>query len=497
LNHDGLLQLLSKARHAEKVKPEKSYNYPIREPQLAVGVLPQGVKSAVAMDSCAGAYDFARSAWSAGVEGWVGFPGYPYLAALSTRPEYRNFAESAATAVTREWIVLNSTETAGDGTKEKCVTLMQDMTDIDLRGIIRLAVEHDSMYGRAQIFLDIKGHTNRDLPLVLSPNTIKKLELKAGESISKHFRLKCVEAMWTTPKTYNALDPTAKDFYEPTEWYVMGQLTHATRLLTIITREVSDMLKPAFNFGGISMSQLAEPYVDNWIRTRQSVSDLISNFSIVTLGTAMDQVLQGGDGTSGGADIFERAELFRLLRNNQGVFLHDKEREEMDMLNAPLSGLDALQAQAQEQQCSVSHTPSVELLGISPTGFGNTSEGEMRARNNWISAIQEAYWRKPIETVLNILQLLRYGVIDPDIIMAFEPLFQMTPKELSEIRKADAEVDAAYIDRNVLDNTEVRGKLARNPESGYQGIDLSKIPVNDDGETSEETGQQREDADAP
>jgi hypothetical protein len=246
--------------------------------------------------------------------------------------------------------------------------------------------------------------------------------------------------------------------------------------MTIITRPVTDMLKPAFNFGGMSMSQLAEPYVDNWLRTRQSVSDLINNFSIVVVKTSMDSVLQGGDDTTAAGDLMDRIELFTLMRSNKGAMVVDKDKEEVEMLNTPLSGLSELQSQAQEQMCSVSHTPSVELLGIAPSGFGNVAEGEIRTWNDWVMSIWEAYWRKPIETVVNILQIIKYGEIDSDIIVTPQPLYQMTPKELAEIRTADSTTDGSYLDRGVVDAIEVREKLARNPESGYQGLDITKVP---------------------
>jgi phage-related protein (TIGR01555 family) len=274
---------------------------------------------------------------------------------------------------------------------------------------------------------------------------------------------------------------------------MLGKLVHATRLQTVITRPVSDMLKPPFNFGGISMSQLAEPYVDNWLRTRQSVADLISNFSIIVLATAMDESLQGDDAD----ELFKRIELFTLTRNNRGAFVIDKDREEMDQIAVPLGGLAELQSQSQEQMCSVSHIPAVILLGIAPTGFGNLAEGEILAFYDWIRAIQEAFWRKPIETSINILQLLMYGEIDPDIVVNFEPLYQMTPKELAEIRTADANTDSAYIDRGVIDPLETRIKIARNPESGYQGLDTTKVPAPqgdgaaepDDGNSGEQDGK--------
>jgi uncharacterized protein len=471
MDKDGLLRALAKIR-MESGEPTKNYKYPIQPPQLMPGIVPAGQKAAVAMDSgpFAGTYEYVRLLQGFSAD-FNGFPGYPYLAALSTRAEYRNFAQSMGTQLTREWIVLNSTETAGAETKKKCTELTQMITDLGLKQCIELMAEQESFYGRAQMALSIGGQ-DPSLPLILSPKTIPVMKLKDGMSFEKAFRISAVEALWTTPKGYNAIDATAPDFYKPNSWFVIGQEWHSTRLISVCTRPVSDMLKPAFNFGGISMSQLAEPYVDNWLRTRQAVADLINNFSIVNLATSMDQVLQGSDD---GQSLFNRAELFTLTRSNRGLMLTDKEREELQMLASPLGGLDALQAQAQEQMCSVSHIPAVILLGVAPTGFGNVSEGEIRAFYDWIAALQETWWRKPIEIVVNILQLIRYGQIDPDIIVTFQPLYQMTPKELAEIRTADAATDGVYIDRGVLDAEDVREKLARNPESGYQGIDVNKL----------------------
>jgi hypothetical protein len=321
------------------------------------------------------------------------------------------------------------------------------------------------MFGRAQIFMDL-GQKRSD-PLILSPKTIARDSLK---------RVVTVEPMWTSPSAYNALDPAAPDFYKPSRWYMLGQEVHASRLLTIVTRPVPDMLKPAFNFGGMSLSQLAEPYVDNWLRTRQSVSDLINNFSILALKTSMDQVLQGGEGpASDGTDLFKRAELFTLTRSNKGIMLLDKDKEELVMLNVPLGGLHELQGQAQEHMCSVSRMPAIILTGISPGGLNASSDSEIRVFYDWIAAQQEAYYRKPLEIILIVAQLSLYGVVDPDITLGFRPLFQMTPKELAEIRTANSTTAANLIDRGVIDPDEERERLARDPESGYEGLDLEKV----------------------
>ena len=75
-----------------------------------------------------------------------------------------------------------------------------------------------------------------------------------------------------------------------------------------------------------------------------------------------------------------------------------------------------------------------------------------------------------------MLQLSLFGEIDENIVMNFQPLYQMTSKELAEIRTADGTTDCNYIDRGVLAPEEVREKLARNPESGYEGIDVEDLP---------------------
>lgn len=449
------------AYKAEQQTVERK-QFPIRLPDLPPRVVPAGAKSGIAMDenfaSCATSY---APLYSQGLVN--GFPGYPYLAALATRAEYRAMAEGLAKQLTREWITINSSETAGDSTKQKVTELTKKVEDINLKGVIRTAAEHDAYYGRGQILVDV-GSSDRSLPLIISEKTIAKGSFKG---------VKTVEPMWTTPVAYNALDAFGSDFYKPSKWFVLGKQIHASRLLTTVTRPISDIFKPAFNFSGMSLSQLAEPYVDNWLRTRQSVSDLVSNFSVTALATSMDEVL---DGSADGTDLFSRAALFTATRSNKGLMLLDKEREELIQVNVPLSGLSELQAQAQEHMCAVSHLPAMILTGISPTGLNASSDGEIRAFYDWIAGEQEAHWRAPIESVLKVLQLSMYGEIDPDITFSFVSLYQMTPKELADIRTADANTAAAYIDRGVIDPLEERERLARLPKSGYQGLKVEDLP---------------------
>lgn len=448
----GLKRAVEKAK--SQATPRKSYAFPVKPPELAPGVVPSG-RSAPVMATDSNPYQFAAATFPGG-----GFPGFSYLSQLATRAEFRQMASGMATEVTREWIEFTSKQDDDNDTADKIKAIEDEFKRLNVRGAIQTAAEQDCYFGRAQIFLEIAG-ADRKTPLVLDPRTVKKGSLA---------RVVPVEAVWTTPSAYNALDPAAPDFYKPSTWFMLGQEVHASRLMTVVTRPLPDILKPAFNFAGMSLSQLAEPYVDNWLRTRQSVSDLLNNFSITALATSMDQVLQGEDD---GSDLMARAELFTATRSNKGLMLLDKDREELVQINTPLSGLHELQAQSQEHMCSVSRMPAIILTGISPSGLNASSDGEIRIFYDWISAQQEAHWREPLEVILKAVQLSLFGEIDPDIDFSFVPLYQMTPKEEAEIRASDSQADCAYIAAGVVDPSEVRERLAKDPNSGFMGLDTS------------------------
>lgn len=428
-------------------------------PTIMPGVVPEGRTAAIAMDYAPGVYDYASQLLPTSFQP---FPGYPYLANLATRAEYRAFASTMSTEMTREWITFGTVDKTEN---PRIAELTAAMEKFKVREALRAAVEHDALFGRGQIAISLRGDEDSlKLPLVISKHTIPLGSLRAFTPI---------EAVWTTPAAYNAIDPTAPDFYKPRAWFMLGKEVHASRLLTVTTRPLPDILKPAYNFSGMSLSQLAEPYVENWLRTRQSVSDLINNFSITGLATSMDQVLQGNDD---GVDVFKRAELFTRTRSNQGVMLLDKDREEIVQVNTPLSGLHELQAQAQEHMCSVSRIPAMILTGISPSGLNASSDGEIRAFYDWISAQQEACWSSPLDTMLKVLQLSLWGEIDSSITWHWNPLWQLNELELADIRLKQAQAADMYVNMGVLSPEDVRTRLARDAESGWEGIDVSALP---------------------
>lgn len=436
--------------------PETTYTLP-KAPR---GVVPAGMAMDASPTGVDAAVSYALDQLSH--EG-LGFLGYPYLAELSQRAEYRKIASIWADHCTRKWIKIT-----GDDEKVKAITAMLD--DLNARHIFQEAFEREAFFGRIHIAMDFGDWDKpRELATQLSihPNKIgPERPLK---------RLVLLEPMWCWPGQYDAGNPLAPNYYRPSSWYVQGESIHASRLLTMVGHEMPTMLKPFYAFGGVSLTQMCKPYVDNWLRARQSVSDLLNAFSVMVLKTDMDGVLQSGD-AEGIAQFFARVDLFNKTRSNRGTFVVDKNAEDFSNVSVPLSGIDKLLAQSQEQMASVSGIPLTILLGITPSGLNASSEGEFRAFYDGVIAYLEKVAGPCVRTLVDVVQLSLFGEIDPEIGFQFVPLWEMSDKDKADIRKSDAEAHGAYIDRGVVDADEVRQCLANDESSLYSGVDLSGPP---------------------
>lgn len=453
-----------------EVQPKPQREHKRYEPPK--GVIPESIRSAVlAMDTCD--YGALNDAYAVGYAygNLDNFPGYPYLAMMAQKPEYRKMVGTIAEEMTRKWIKL---KTVGDDDKSERIKQLYDALDrFHVRDKFREAAEHDGYFGGGQIYIDVLSPKNVSAwtddnelqsKLFISDKKIPKGSLKGFQVI---------EPVWTYPGVYNAQNPLSPDFYKPTEWFVMGKTVHASRMIDFVSRQVPDLLKASYNFRGLSLIQIAEPYVNNWLRTRDSVSDMIHSFSIPVIGTDMSQVLQGG----GAENLLMRLMMFNQCRDNRGAFARDNNKEqpeEVEFVNAPLSGLDTLQAQAQEQMASVSSIPLVKLLGITPNGLNASSDGEIRVFYDYIHSLQQSIFKTPLKRVLDVIQISEFGDIDPDIYFEFEPLYEMSAKEKADIRLVDAQTDAVYVTQvQALSANEVREKIADDPDSPYHSLDLS------------------------
>lgn len=469
---------LGQKRHDEQVQASPGFGNPWQVAGLhafRAGVVPDGVLPQIATDDAIGnVYATLNAAWrSDGTP--VQWLGFPFLAELATRPEYRRISEGIAREMTRKW---GRFSTKGEADKAARIKVLDAaFTRLRVRDLFKWAMETDGYFGRAQLHIDVGQTLDHDeMRTPLSRNR-QKIPMGAIK------RLVPVEPMWSYPGRYNAINPLLPDFYQPTTWWVQSTEVHHTRLLTFISRPVADILKPAYAFSGLSLSQLSLPAINNWLRARQSVSDLIHSFSVPVLKTSLMPHL--GDSIDGeDSELAKRITLFNALRDNRATMVLDKDMEDFSNVSTPLGSLDKLQAQAVEQIAFVPAMPLVVMLGTSPAGLNPSADGEIQVWHELIRALQESVFDPQIQVLMEAVMLSEFGEIDPDIGWVWNPLKDMDETQLATIRKTNAETFAIYVDSGVLAPEEERSRLASDEEGLYSNInpdDVPEPPEQDDG----------------
>lgn len=432
------------------------------------------VSAALAMDFTP--YDYVNETYM----GLTRFRGYPYLAMLAQVAEYRKMSATLAKYMTKKFIKVTS---SGEGDhSERIGKIEAALIKFKVQDVLRRCAEMDGLYGRGQIYIDVKSPSGNipsreDNVELLSPLLHTSAKIKKDSLIG----FTPIEPVWTYPAKYSSTDPLRPDYYKPSEWFVMGKTLHASRLLMMVSREVPDLLKASYNFGGLSLSQLAEPAVNNWLRTRDSVSDMVHSFSINGIRTNMGSALAGGDG----ADLFDRIDMFNSMRDNKSAFVLDKDTEEFFQFNTPLTGLGELQSQAQEQPAAVCSIPLVFLLGITPSGLNATSEGEIEVFFSDIGTMQHVLFDDPLRAIFDVIQLSECGDIDPDIGFEYVQLSEMDLEQAANIEKTKADTDQVLVTLGAIAPEEVRDRLIADEGNAYHGL-TGTVPKLDDNKENDD-----------
>lgn len=442
-------------------------------PTAAPGVVPKAAKMAVdsayGYGQTNGLANYANEFASMYEEGQA-FMGFPALAMMAMRSEYRRPSEILADEMTRNWgeVVFTGEREGKDAVADKMEVIESELTRINAQDTLRKAFEQDGFFGGSHIFINMGNDgsngnaTELSTPLVRTPQKIKK---------DSFVGLTVVEPMWIYPSTYNASNPLAADFYRPQMWYVMSTHVHCSRLINIVSREVPDLLKPAYSFRGLSLSQMMKPYVDNWLQTRQAVNDIIQKFRTTVLSTDMDVSTMAGSET-----FFNRIKMFVAGRNNSGVLAIDKNNEDFQDVTASLASLDKLQAQSQEHMATSPGIPLIKMFGITPTGLNASAEPEMQTFAESLSSAQEKNGTPVMKTVLEVIQLSKFGEVDPNISWKWNPLKHLDKKEEADINYVNAQADDIRINNGTIDQAEAREALAHDEDGPYPGLDLNYTP---------------------
>lgn len=448
------------ARHLKETASAR----PMFEPyQPLPGVVPNTARGNAALAMDMSPYELMNS-MDLNVD-YSGFSGFPALATLAQQVEYNNMAQVMAEEVVRNWIDIRST-VADDPRIE---LMNKALEKYDVKRLMHEVVRHDSIFGIAHIFVDVGGDSeNLENPLVLDKRAI-------GKDSLNYFKV--ADPTWIYPAMYNTQFPLKKDFYKPSAWFVMGQLVHESRFIDVISRPVPDILKPSYNFAGLSLIQMMQSYVDDWREAKRNVIGIMKTLRMRALATDMDSRLAVP------GDFDNRLRLFVQNQENFGMWVIDKDNEEIVHSQTSLSDLSNLLSNYQEQLCIPARITSLKLLGNAPAGLNASGDSELETWHETISGYQDAVLRRPLETIFKIIQLSELGDIDENIYFEFKPLDELSDEEVANINKTKVETITTAVTGMIVSPEEGREALSKIENLGFEDLsDDYEVDEQDDEE---------------
>lgn len=278
-----------------------------------------------------------------------------------------------------------------------------------------------------------------------------------------------IDPYWITPQLDGqaAGNPASINFYEPTWWIIGGKKIHRTHLVIFRTEEVSDLLKPTYIFGGVSIPQkiAQRVYASEKTADEAPMLAMSKRLDVVKMDLAKAEMFP--------YKVAQRLTEFTQRRDNFGVKTIDLE-DEMQQFDTSLADLDAVIMTQYQLVAAAANVPAVKLLGTPPKGFNSTGEFEESNYHEELESIQ-AHDLTPLIERHHMLLIHseiapKFGIEPFETIINWNELDALTKKEQAEINKLNAETGVTLVNSGAIDGQDERDRLRHDESSGYLNL---------------------------
>ena len=277
-----------------------------------------------------------------------------------------------------------------------------------------------------------------------------------------------IDPYWMAPELTGASvsDPSSLDFYQPTYWIINGVRIHKSHLIIMRTSEVPDILKPTYLYGGIPIPQKIYERVYASERTANEAPQLV-----LTKRTNIYKT-DAAEAMSNKAVFNRKMEEIAHYRDNYGIRVIDKERDDVVQFDTALGDLDAA-IMTQYQLCaSIANVPATKLLGTTPKGFNSTGEYEEASYREELESIQEYDLTPLLNRHYEILIRSEIAPKNPfNIEVSWNPLDSLTEIEQADVNLKKSQTDQALQAAGAIDGTDIRKRITADKDSGYNGLE--------------------------
>lgn len=290
------------------------------------------------------------------------------------------------------------------------------------------------------------------------------------------------------------LDPTEKKYGMPKQYYVTPHLqgrpfyVHESRVLRLDGEKMPPRLQNSYDNWGLSVIETIYTELKDLGTMYGAARNIIDDFiqTIIKIEDLGQKIADGQDDY-----VKARMELMDLSRSTiNTIFLDSGEDYQKQASN--VAGLKDLLENFTLKLAAVSRVPYIVLSGQSPSGLQATGSSEIRMFYDFVAAEQNDTLLPKMERLVSLIIKSKDfdGKVAEDWRIQFNPLWQQSEKEKVDTRKVQAEIDSMYIDRGVLDPSEVSasrfGSGSFNIETTLDDETRNLANSNTEAETSDE-----------
>lgn len=319
-------------------------------------------------------------------------------------------------------------------TKEQIEKIEAEEKRLDVRGKVKQALTRSRLFGGAAIFIGT-GERNTVLPLTaerIQAGGIKYLTVMNRRQLSP---------------TEIEQDPQSPLFGKPKSYRLAGSSIdiHPSRLVIFIGAEHPDPeLAVGNEFGwGDSVLQAVFDAIKQSDGTMANTASLVfeAKVDVIKIPDFMQQLQDPGFEKR----VMERIRLAAMAKGINGALLLDRE-EEYETKTASFGGLPDIIDRFLQAVSGAADIPATRLLGQAPSGLNATGDSDLRNYYDRIQAIQELEMCPAMQLLDECLLRSALGSRPAEIHYVWNPLWQPTATERSEINKRTADTIKVLVD---------------------------------------------------
>lgn len=276
-----------------------------------------------------------------------------------------------------------------------------------------------------------------------------------------------IDPYWLTPQFDQdvMIDPTHPDFYKPTHYLTAdGKKIHASHFIIIRRKEVPDILKPSYYYGGIPLTQEIYERVYAAEKSANEQPLLLLTKRVNGWKVDLNEFFLNPE------KYEQRIRNFTDKRDNQGVLLIDHE-DEMFQIDTSLTDLDPVVMSQYKLVAAVARIPVDKLFELNPSGtLSNSGDFNIKNYTQDLNTIQNDLDKPFIDRINEIVMRSYYGRKDR-IAIVFNPTDNPTAQEQATNVKTEVDTLQALIGNNVITTEEARQKLIADKRNGFSFLD--------------------------